>query len=173
MKELNEYKSEIFRRSAEKKRQIKKRRRIALSVGIPLCLCCVIAVATLPNFPRLAMKGKVAMDAAPECESPMASEALLMAVQWQDLELWISDPEIAAHWEQLLTDWPADVGNQESFDSALADMVTPEDYVITLYQNGEPQRYLVIGDRLYRESTGQSRKLTAEELSQLEALVNQ
>lgn len=173
MKELNEYKSEIFRRSAEKKRQIQKRRRIALGVGIPLCLCCVIVLSTLPNFPRLSVKGEVTMDAAPECESPMESETLLMTVRWQDLELWVSDPEIAAHWEQLLTDWPADTGRQETFDSELADMVTPEDYVITLYPDGEPQRYLVIGDRLYREATGQSRKLTAEELSQLEALVNQ
>lgn len=51
MKELNELKAEIFRRSEEKIKERQRRRRKIVAVCVPLCLCAVLVSAlSLPRF---------------------------------------------------------------------------------------------------------------------------
>jgi hypothetical protein len=80
MKELNEYRDEIFRRSDEKKRQIQKRRRIALSVGISLCLCCVITLTLIPNL-RSGQKGDFAPNMEAVCDEDVYHENGMQALK--------------------------------------------------------------------------------------------
>ena len=96
MKELNEYKDEIFRRSAEKKRQIQKRRRIALGVAVPLCLCCVLTVAMLPGA------GEKAAMAPHRTESPMAENILADAM---DVEASVTEPTFLARVLEIGEGW--------------------------------------------------------------------
>ena len=73
MKELSQYKEEIFKRSEHRIRQRKIRRRIALGVSIPLCLCLVISggmfAKQLTNF-----KSDAAAEMAPESGYLMDSD---------------------------------------------------------------------------------------------------
>ena len=75
MKELNEYKQEIFRRSEQKKRQLRKRRRIAIGVVTPLCLCCVLTVAL---FPRSMRKGDFAVSVESAADAEMENSSSLL-----------------------------------------------------------------------------------------------
>ena len=96
MKELSEYKSEIFRRSDEKKRQIKKRRRIAVGVGIPLSLCCVVTVMMLTGFPP-STKGDMAPNMEAACDQNATMEKPLEHFR-------ITDPVDAAMVLNILQD---------------------------------------------------------------------
>ena len=95
MKELKDYRDEIFRRSEEKKRQIKKRRSIALGVGIPLCLCCVLTVAVIPLIP-MGMKGAAAPDMEAVYDNGMILEDAEMTVQ--DFQFTARVVECGDHW---------------------------------------------------------------------------
>jgi hypothetical protein len=182
MRQLQEYKAEIFRRSREKQRKIRRNRRIALGVGIPLCLCAVLTL-TLPGH-LLSAKDKAAPEMAPDLEMPMESPKLQLTVRYQGRELLVTDPDEAAQLEQLLRDWPTDAADQEdgkyaavgtplpeNGSSGLADSVQPEEWSITLHREGETAVYRITGDWLCNTATGQSRRLTPQEQALLEALL--
>lgn len=56
MRDLSEYRAEIFRRSEEKIHARKKRRAIALGTGIPVCLCALVILSATVAGPFLASK---------------------------------------------------------------------------------------------------------------------
>ena len=103
MKELNEYKDEIFRRSAEKKRKIQKHRRIACGVTIPLCLCCVITAVMLP---RAQDKAAIAPDRA-ENSQMSAEQPIIENVlgDVQDVEESVTEPTFLAKVLEIGEGW--------------------------------------------------------------------
>lgn len=74
MKELKEYRDEIFRRSDEKKRRLKERRRIALGAGISICLCCVLMATFRPGQSKDAAVENLASNKNAVCDSVVSQE---------------------------------------------------------------------------------------------------
>jgi hypothetical protein len=160
MKELREYKNEIFRRSDEKKRQLKKRRRIAMGVGIPLCLCCLLTVTLLPQgrskgffAPTMEMVGN-------DC---MVSEE----AQIPEQSFRITDPEQV---ERVLLLLEEDQLPQKEEDNknAIADQVMPGSYRLILeLSDGSVLVYRMTDDQLHCETTQEHKTLTQAQTENL------
>ena len=177
MKELDTYKAEIFQRSEVRIKQRKKRRRIALGAGLPLCLC-VVATAAMMSFSLGATK---MMDAAPEMAPDCAAPAEQVLVQDQGQKLSVTDPATVAALRLLLDGYQEESSDLENGSAesnqtasdALKDQLPAESRIITLVWEGQQEQYRLTGRQLYQEATGYSRILTAEELDQLEALLQE
>ena len=161
MKELSQYRDEIFRRSDEKKRQIRKRRCLALGVGIPLCLCCVLTVALFP-LTRGVFTPK--MEAA--CDNAVFEDTETVAVDFR-----ITDAEQIDQVLRLL-----DGGNllqKEDENGAVADRVTPGSYWLTLeLPDGSTLVYQIADDHAYCETTGETVTLSTNQAQALYELVS-
>lgn len=169
MKELNEYKNEIFRRSHEKKQQIKKRRRIALGVGISLCLCCVITVASIPYLP-LGMKSASApsMEAVYDAEEP---EEYSMTVNTFRVTDQTDVARVLAILQETEEKYTADKGElgKENFT---ADQVQSDAFRLTLQcADGSTVCYWVWGPEVYCETTGESFLLSDMQIESLNKLL--
>ena len=160
MKELSAYKDEIFRRSAEKKRQITKRRRIALSVGIPVCLCCVITAAVLSN-PSMGKNAK--MEAARE--NVMSAESGMWESPMEDFR--VADPVDAAMVRDILqTGKPEYSVSKEELDreDSLADQAQLPQYRLTLQcPDGSTALYWVQGQEAFCRTTGETLRLSDQQ----------
>lgn len=174
MKELNEYRDEIFRRSEKKKRQIKKRRRIALGVGIPLCLCCVMTLAIIPYL-HLGMKG----DFAPNMEA-VYDGIVYEKNEMQEMPMQafrVTDPTDAARVLAILegTAQESTADKQElGKDQFLADQTEPDEYRLTLCcSDGSTLHYRVRGQEVYSEIPGKSYWLSAAEARSLYTLLTE
>ena len=166
MRELNSYKEEIFRRSEEKKRQLRKKRRIALGVGIPLCLCAVLTVTVIPLIP-MGRKGDMML--SPESVydyGVMENEAMKGANQETFL---VTDPQQIAQvlsfleGEELLYS-----GNTDQLDGEeqLADKMEIAPYELTLrHPDGSEVHYQIGGQAVFCETTGET-VLISEQQSQ-------
>ena len=166
MKELKEYRDEIFRRSDEKKRQIKKRRRIAMGVTIPLCLCCVLTVTMLPGG---LSKGVLApmMDVA-ENNSAIREEAT-----GGFREYHLTDPEEIT---QVLDLLDLQYAQKEDADenNAVLDQIVPDAYLLTLSQpDGSTLVYRISGTYAYCETIGERQILAEEQAEALSALLDE
>lgn len=163
MKELSEYKSEIFRRSDEKKRQIKKRRRIAVGVGIPLSLCCVVTVMMLTGFPP-STKGDMAPNMEAACDQNATMERPVEHFR-------ITDPVDAAMVLNILQDKdPEYTLNKEQFDQQdqLADRTEPGCYLLTVEcSDGSILHYRIMEQEAYCETNGERVILTDGQAEQL------
>jgi uncharacterized ParB-like nuclease family protein len=163
MKELNEYRDDIFRRSEQKKRQIKKRRRIALAVGVPLCLCCILT-------PVMFSGGLARKDYAPSMDMTndhfmnQESEAAGMTL------FCVTDPDKVEKVLELLEDPSA--SKEETENNAVLDRLMPDDYVMTLERSdGSILTYRMSGCTAYCETTGESKMLTREQTEAIYGLV--
>ena len=165
MKELNEYRQEIFRRSAEKKRQIKKRRRIALGVGIPLCLCCVLTVTLLPGGLSkgvLVPSMDMAVNESADCEDS--------AIGLQSF--YVTDSQKVS---DILAVLEGNYTQQESAsdeNNGVADQMTPGSYRFTLeLSDGSVLSYYIMGNDAYCETDGQSQTLSPAQAQALYELL--
>ena len=171
MKELDTYKAEILRRSERKLRK-RRNRRIALGAGLSLCLC-LFATAAFLGLPMGAAKSDCVAEMAPDCAGSL-SQVLV-----QEENLSVTDPQTVAALRLLLMDCSEDsndleygsVNSAPSASDALKDQSYPNSRIITLIWEGETERFRLTGRQLLREATGDSRILTAEEVKQLEALL--
>ena len=166
MKELKEYRDEIFRRSDEKKRQIKKRRRIALGVTIPLCLCCVLTVTMLPGG---LSKGVFApmMDVA-ESNSAIREEATSSFREYH-----ITDPEEITQVQDLL-DLQYLKKEDADENNAILDQIVPDAYLLTLAPpDGSTVIYRISGTNAYCETTGERKILADEQAEALSVLLKE
>lgn len=158
MKELSQYRDEIFRRSDEKKRQIKKRRRIAMGVGIPLCLCCVLAVVVLPG-------------GLPKADFAVSMEAVNNAEVMEDF--CVTDPS-QVNQILLLLEGGNLLQKDEDKNGAVADRVTPGSYRLTLeLSDGSTLVYHIEDDHAYCETTGQTITLSTNQSEALYELLSQ
>lgn len=165
MKELKDYRDEIFRRSDEKKQKIRKRRRIAIGVGIPLCLCCVLTVAVLPG-------GLSKGDFAASMEA-VNNAGVLEDAETTEEVFHITDRSQVDQVLLLL-----DVGNllqkDEDKNNAIADRVTPGSYRLTLeLPDGSIRTYQIADLHAFCETTGENKILTANQAQALYELVRQ
>ena len=173
MKELNEYKAEIFRRSEEKKRQIRKNRRIALGVGLSLCLCAVLTVAVAPLIP-LGLGGM-----APKAESSGLEWAVADDATKESPEqaFVVTDPEAAARVLAILEKEETEhTLNKETLDEEnnLADQAETDEYRLILYcPDGSITYYQIWGQEVYCEVTGETVRLTEDEVRMLYTLLMQ
>lgn len=174
MKELNEYKAEIFRRSAEKKRRIRHRRRIALAVGIPLCLSCVLTVAALPHL-NLGRKGGFAANMEAACDQAVSDNDLVQESAVKTFRL--TDPVDAAMVREVLEgEKPEYTLNRDHTDpeNALADAAVPGEYRLTLcLADGQVLCYRIQGQAVYCETTGERHLLTHAQADGLYTLLTQ
>ena len=160
MKELSEYKNEIFRRSDEKKRQLQKRRRIAIGVTIPLCLCCVVTAAMFSGGALM-----------PKMEAAADMESLNNKIALEEATFHITDPEQTA---QILLLLHGELHRQETEDHnyGTADKIEPEGYRMILEQPDDSAlTYQVLGQSVYCETTGESLSLTADQAEALYQLL--
>ena len=157
MKELSEYKNEIFRRSDEKKRQLQKRRRIAIGVTVPLCLCCAVTAAVFSGGALM-----------PKMEAVADMESLNNKIALEEATFHITDPEQTA---QILLLLEGELQENKDHNYGTADKIEPEGYRMTLeLPDGSVLTYQVLGETLYCEATGENLSLTpaqAEALYQL------
>ena len=159
MKELKEYKQEIFRRSEEKKRQIRKRRRIAAAVGVPLCLCCVLTVALFPGSPM--SKG----DFAPSMESA-ADRDMVMENAGSLQTFRVTDPTEAAMVLSILKgEAPEYSLNRDPVqEDHLADQAEPELYALILFDpEGGERYYRIDGREVLCQTTAEAFHLTDDQ----------
>ena len=165
MKELKDYRDEIFRRSDEKKQKIRKRRRIAIGVGIPLCLCCVLTVAVLPGGLRKA-------DLALNMES--ASNAGIMEDAETVMEHFnVTDPSKVNQILLLLDGVTAENDGDSKQNYESADRVTSGSYRLTLtLSDGSRLVYHIEDDHAYCETTGETVTLSASQTEALYELVS-
>lgn len=170
MKELNEYKEEIFRRSAQKKRQLQKRRRIALSVGIPLCLCCVITAVVL-STPSMDKEAK--MDQTRE--NVMSAEEEMPKKTMEFFS--VTNAVDAAMVRDILeAEDPEYTINREEFSSedTLADQAQLPEYSLTLQRpDGSMLSYLVQGRKVYCMTNGETLWLSDEQARTLYTFLTQ
>ena len=158
MKELSEYKNEIFRRSDEKKRQLQKCRRIAIGVTIPLCLCCVVTAAMFSGGALM-----------PKMEAAADMESLNNGMAFEEATFHITDPEQTA---QILLLLDGELKETEDHNYGTADKIEPEGYRMILEQpNGSALTYQVLGQSVYCETTGESLSLTADQAEALYQLL--
>ena len=173
MKELSEYRNEIFRRSAEKKRQIRKRRRIAFGVGIPLCLCCVITVVMLPHLGMKKDAFLPNMEAA--SDKVMGEDFEMQEMPMKAFQ--VTDPVDAAKVLDILEDTdPEYTLNRENLDeeNTLADQAEPVEYGLTVqHPDGHTVNYRIRGQAVYCEDTGETLWLSDEQADRLYKLVSQ
>ena len=170
MRELREYKDEIFRRSADKKRQIKKRRRIVLGMGIPLCLCCVIT-AVLLSGPSMD-KNAFAPNRGESCD--MAAENGMLESPMAVFQ--VTDPTNAALVLDILQNEEPEYSlNTEELDreNTLADQ-TCHVYSLTLRcPDGSTAIYRVQGQEVFCQSTGQTLWLSDRQTRTLYAFLTE
>ena len=158
MKELSEYKNEIFRRSDEKKRQLQKRRRIAIGVTIPLCLCCVVTAAMFSGGALM-----------PKMEAAADMESLNNKIALEEATFHITDPEQTA---QILLLLDGELQETEDHIDGTADKIEPEGYRMILEQpDGSALIYQVLGQSVYCETTGESLSLTPDQAEALYQLL--
>ena len=166
MKELSEYRDEIFRRSDEKKRQIKRRRGIALGIGIPICLCCVLITAFPPGLSKVAAGENSAPDKNILCDSAESEAPEAAAVNFR-----VTDPEQIDQVLCLLNG-----GNllQKEESSAVADQAIPNSYRLTLeLSDGTTLIYQIEADHAYCETTGETVTLSSSQAQALYELASQ
>lgn len=173
MRDFNECKAEVFRRSEEKIRIRKKRRTLALGLGIPLCLCAVITVTAVVSGPfDVAMDSANKAEIAPENEALMDMEIVADGAPEPARMYAVRDPEAAEAVQRLLDGMAEEpnAGKPPVFDQDGADLAY--EYRITVYPaEGEAVRYLVTGLEVYCETTGQRRILSHWEAARLETLL--
>lgn len=158
MKELREYKNEIFRRSDEKKRQLQKRRRIAIGVTIPLCLYCAVTAAVFSGGAF-----------APKMEAVADMESLNNGMAFEEATFNITDPEQTA---QILLLLEGELQENKDHNYGTADKIEPEGYRMILEQpDGSALTYQVLGQSVYCETTGESLSLTADQAEALYQLL--
>lgn len=163
MKELSQYKEEIFRRSEQKIRQRKARRRIALGISIPLCLCLVVS-GTVFGIQLTNFRADCKAESAPDMELPMEGVPLDSYT--------IEDPALLQEILNAPEKEDSKIENGSLVDGAndaVLDNAAPETRIL---QAGQ-EVYWLTGRTLYCESTGETRVLTEEQLRQLEALLEQ
>lgn len=170
MKELSEYKDEIFRRSAEKKRQITKRRRVALSVGIPLCLCCVITSVVLSG-PTMGKNAKMEADRENlMCAENGMPERPMVAFR-------VEDPVDAAMVLGILqTGKPEYSVSKEELDreDSLADQTQLPEYCLTLqHPDGSTAIYRIQGQAVFCQTTGETLWLSEDQTRTLHTFLTQ
>jgi hypothetical protein len=164
MKELNEYKQEIFRRSEQKKRQLRKRRRIVIGVVTPLCLCCVLTVVL---FPRSMRKG----DFAVSVESAADAEIEMLQT------FRITDPTDAALALSILEGKDPDYSlNRDPVmqEDQLADQTEPGMYLLTLCKpDGSQLHYRIDGREVFCQTTAEAFSLTDQQANCLYEFLTQ
>ena len=167
MKELKEYRDEIFRRSDEKKRQIKKHRGIALGVGIPVCLCCVLLAA----FPPGMSKDAAAEDHAPNMNI-ICDGAEFEAPEGIPVDFRLTDPERIDQ-ILLILDGGELLQKGEDKENAVADQATPGSYRLALeLSGGSTLIYQIKDDYAYCETTGETVALSSAQAQALYELVS-
>ena len=164
MKELNEYKQEIFRRSEQKKRQLRKRRRIAIGVVTPLCLCCVLTVVLLPRSMRMG-------DFAVSVESAADAEIEMLQT------FRITDPTDAALALSILEGKDPDYSlNRDPVmqEDQLADQTEPGMYLLTLCKpDGSQLHYRIDGREVFCQTTSEAFSLTDQQVNDLYEFLTQ
>ena len=186
MRDLEQARAEVFRRSEEKIKERTRMRRRALTMCVPLVLCLVIGAVTAPMLLRDGRSNtavptaqetrevgpdSVANAAAREYAFNGADEASLLLQSYapQDTE---DDKKIAALPGEVKTApngvspaQPSVVG--ETVDGASYDNSgTPERRVTVTTPEGEIV-YIIEGDMFKCETEGWERRLTEEEASEL------
>jgi hypothetical protein len=180
MKELQEYKAEIFRRSALKKQQIKKRRRITFGVGVPICLCAVIGLTVMGNPHGGMEKNSAAMETIRD--GNMLSEN---DMQIPIKTFLVADPTDADLVLSILEDsvkenaTPMDGNGEDPTDGAvpeqpLADQERPEEYWLTVFSpEGGTVRYRIRGLEVFCETTGRTQWLSDTQARSLHTLLTE
>ena len=164
MKELNEYKQEIFRRSEQKKRQLRKRRRIAIGVVTPLCLCCVLTVVL---FPRSMRKGDfaVSIESAADAEIEMLQSFRITDPTDATLVLSIlegKDPDYSLNRDPVMQ------------EDQLADQTEPGMYLLTLCKpDGSQLHYRIDGREVFCQTTSEAFSLTDQQVNDLYEFLTQ
>ena len=164
MKELNEYKQEIFRRSEQKKRQLRKRRRIAIGVVTPLCLCCVLTVVL---FPRSMRKGDfaVSIESAADAEIEMLQSYRITDPTDATLVLSIlegKDPDYSLNRDPVMQ------------EDQLADQTEPGMYLLTLCKpDGSQLHYRIDGREVFCQTTSEAFSLTDQQAYDLYEFLTQ
>ena len=168
MKELNEYKQEIFRRSEQKKRQLRKRRRIAIGVVTPLCLCCVLTVVL---FPRSMRKGDFAVSIESAADAEMENSSSLLQ------SFRITDPTDAALVLSILEGKDPDYSlNRDPLmqEDQLVDQTEPGMYLLTLCKpDGSQLHYRIDGREVFCQTTSEAFSLTDQQANDLYEFLTQ
>ena len=169
MKELKEYRDEVFRRSEQKKQQIKKRRRIALGVAVPLCLCAVLVVS-IRDIPS-GRKGDTAMEVADHVLNENGSQEMPAKV------LRVTDPTEADRVRAILEGTEQEITssmNRFEMNQDLADQAQTEHYRLTLFcSDGSTVFYRVQGQEVYCETSGKYYRLSGPEVQSLCTLLTE
>ena len=164
MKELNEYKQEIFRRSEQKKRQLRKRRRIAIGVVTPLCLCCVLTVVL---FPRSMRKGAFAVSVESAADAEIEMLQTFRITDPTDAALALSilegkDPDYSLNRDPVMQ------------EDQLADQTEPGMYLLTLCKpDGSQLHYRIDGREVFCQTTSEAFSLTDQQVNDLYEFLTQ
>ena len=195
MRELNECKAEIFRRSEERIKQRKKARNRVLAFCIPLCLC--LAVCSASFLPAILYSDKSAkneaadMLAKEECEysegslvcSYVTAEIRNMNGTAEDYQEIRDKAEVTRIFEVLYSVFPNIDGSSKG-DKEFGQKSNVQDYdtnagskkieyKITLTAaDGSYTVYTFSDNKLCNLSTGQTIALSDEQLSELKETLN-
>lgn len=199
MRNLEEYRAEVFRRSEVRIRARKRRRIAILTACVPVVLCIALVWAVgLPGTANETASGSIA-----ECATEPAMGAMTMdsnsglglsvvrvEVKGMGFELTHAEPEKVAQIEKQLETWKGEANSaggdneqtQEESDTKYSGIDWPvDDVTIQLYGEGltitlvtgggERQQYSLVGNCLTDLETKQTRVLTRSQRQKLAELL--
>lgn len=180
MRDLNECKAEVFRRSEQRIKERKKRRNRIAAVCIPLCL--VVAALLAADLPGR----KMSEDKNTVMENAMGSVMEFSAVEIQgnfaqQYRKVTAVDEIAElhgtilayyHTDGNAAEDSADTGpTTEDYHVGNSLSQKPECSIRFTAENGTEQAFTLQGNALYDETGGRTAYLTAEQLTELKTLL--
>lgn len=197
MRNLNECRAEVFRRSEARIKARKRRRNAILTACVPVALCVALIMAVgLPgNADQPAAEKGLAECAtepagAMDVDSPVSlgSSVVRVEVEGMGFDLTHTEPEKVAQIAKQLHDWkytaygitlpppegttPPDGANQNGEEDDVVVMGFGEGITITLVMNqGEGKAYTLLGDCLTEEDTGRTCVLTQSQSARLAELL--
>lgn len=195
MRNLDECRAEVFRRSEARIKARKERRNAILTACVPVALC--VTLLWLVKQPGVANEttGAVAECATEpagvmDVDSPvsLSSSVVRVEVEGMGFDLTHTEPEKVAQIAKQLHDWkytaygitlpppegttPPDGANQNGEEDDVVVMGFGEGITITLVMNqGEGKAYTLLGDCLTEEDTGRTCVLTQSQSARLAELL--
>ena len=177
MKELSEYKAEIFRRSEERIRARKRRRMAALGIGVPLCLCAVVTLTLLTSGGFLQSKNSAAPEFAPDAYFDMVQEDC--DLNCSPVQVYHVSGEAA---DRLLLLLESDTLSKDPIEGAPADMpfyaIPDTDDMVTFpcrlelkTSDGQTLVFRISQQQAFCETTNQTYPLTPWQLQHFSALL--
>ena len=195
MRNFEERKAEVFRRSEDRIKERKRKRNRILALCIPLCLVVTVwSVGVLPSL--FAQKGNDAEceddgslygDKAPGSEGSFIEESkthnfVSVSVQGKGYTGEITDTvsvgkvfqniydilDANGGYKELIGDYTENLDDVENEDMAAESTLESERYIITLESSeGNNRVYILNGNILYDQALGEEISLTKEQLNDL------